>query len=171
MPAAVSDAQAAAVLGAAAPFQNGYLAAALARMTDAVAAAFPGGARALPTSAELQKCIGRAAAYSECIKPLIISSTSRPAGNTCIVLCLGKKHPAGSGGLATAAARLPAPQSMLGVPAHPTALCAPWRLFACLAPGEGACWLPQTGVWGHCVGPSGTSAEGVAVWPGGCTRS
>ena len=59
-PAAVSDAQAAAVLGAAAPFQNGYLAAALARMTDAVAAAFPGGARALPTSAELQKCIGRA---------------------------------------------------------------------------------------------------------------
>lgn len=46
------------MLAAAAPFQNGYLASALARMTDAVAAAFPGGARALPTSAELQKCIG-----------------------------------------------------------------------------------------------------------------
>ena len=46
------------MLAAAAPFQNGYLAAALARMTDAVSAAFPGGARALPTSAELQKCIG-----------------------------------------------------------------------------------------------------------------
>jgi len=59
-PAAVDDAGAAAVLAAAAPFQNGYLGAALARMTDAVAAAFPGGARALPTSAELQKCIGRA---------------------------------------------------------------------------------------------------------------
>jgi hypothetical protein len=59
-PAAVDDAAAAAVLAAAAPFQNGYLGAALARMTDAVAAAFPGGARALPTSAELQKCIGRA---------------------------------------------------------------------------------------------------------------
>lgn len=64
-PAAVSDADAAAVLAAAAPFQNGYLAAALARMTDAVSAAFPGGARALPTSAELQKCIGCAPALSD----------------------------------------------------------------------------------------------------------
>ena len=64
-PAAVSDADAAAVLAAAAPFQNGYLATALARMTDAVSAAFPGGARALPTSAELQKCIGCAPALSD----------------------------------------------------------------------------------------------------------
>ena len=45
-------------MAAAAPFQNAYLAAALQRMSDAVSAAFPGGNRALPTAAELQKCIG-----------------------------------------------------------------------------------------------------------------
>lgn len=44
---------------AARPFQNAYLAAALSRLSDAVTAAFPGGSRALPTSAELQKCIAR----------------------------------------------------------------------------------------------------------------
>lgn len=55
----LSRAQEEALLGVAAPFQAAYLAAVLSRMTDGVSAAFPGGTRALPSSAELQKCIAR----------------------------------------------------------------------------------------------------------------
>ena len=47
-----------ALLAAAGACQNAYLGAALSRMSDAVSAAFPGGNRALPTTAELHKCIG-----------------------------------------------------------------------------------------------------------------
>ena len=57
---AVSEAQAEALLGAAAPFRDAYLAAALGRLNDSIAAAFPGGTRPLPAAAELQKCIGSA---------------------------------------------------------------------------------------------------------------
>ena len=57
MPGA-SQAQQAAALAAVAPFQNAYLSAALGRLSDGVAAAFPGGARALASSAELQRLIG-----------------------------------------------------------------------------------------------------------------
>jgi len=39
-------------------FQQAYLGACLTRMSDAATAAFPGGSRTLPTSAELQKFIG-----------------------------------------------------------------------------------------------------------------
>ena len=49
--------QQAELVNTAAPFQNAYLAAALTRMSDAVAAAFPGTSRTLTSSAELQKCI------------------------------------------------------------------------------------------------------------------
>jgi hypothetical protein len=45
------------LLEAAAPLQHAHLAASLARISDAVTAAFPGGNRALPSSADLQKCI------------------------------------------------------------------------------------------------------------------
>ncbi len=55
---AASPQQQEALLEAAAPFQNAYLAGSLQRMSDAVGAAFPGGNRALPTAADLQKCIG-----------------------------------------------------------------------------------------------------------------
>ena len=58
VPPAASPEQQEALLEAAAPFQNAYLAASLQRMSDAVGAAFPGGNRALPTAADLQKCIG-----------------------------------------------------------------------------------------------------------------
>lgn len=47
-----------AVIGAAAGFQNAYLASALARMADAVSQAFPGGNRPLPSTSDLQRCIG-----------------------------------------------------------------------------------------------------------------
>lgn len=56
----MSEAQAEALLGAAAPFRDAYLAAALRRLNDGVAAAFPGGTRPLPAAADLQKCIGSA---------------------------------------------------------------------------------------------------------------
>ncbi len=55
---ALSEAQAAAVLSAAAPFQQAYLGAVLTRLSDAAGAAFPGGNRALPSAAELHKLIG-----------------------------------------------------------------------------------------------------------------
>lgn len=55
--AAVAPEQQAEVVNAAAPFQNAYLGASLARMSDAVTAAFPGTSRTLTSSAELQKCI------------------------------------------------------------------------------------------------------------------
>ena len=47
-----------AVVAAVAPFQQAYLGTCLTRMSDAATAAFPGGNRSLPTSAELQKFIG-----------------------------------------------------------------------------------------------------------------
>ncbi|KAL4458763.1 hypothetical protein ABPG75_013628 [Micractinium tetrahymenae] len=56
---ALDEAQAAAVLEAAGDFQNAYLAAALARLSEAASAAFPGSSRALPTAADLQKSIAR----------------------------------------------------------------------------------------------------------------
>lgn len=54
----LNEEQAEGLLAAVAPFQQAYLGATLARLSDAVSAAFPGGNRALPTSAELQKLIG-----------------------------------------------------------------------------------------------------------------
>ncbi|WIA17060.1 hypothetical protein OEZ85_013963 [Tetradesmus obliquus] len=56
-PAAQPD-QLAALLDASGPFRDAYLAACLGRMQDAVAAAFPGSARVLPSPADVQKCIG-----------------------------------------------------------------------------------------------------------------
>jgi conserved oligomeric Golgi complex subunit 5 len=55
---AVTEAQAEALLAAAAPFRDAYLSATLARLNEAVGAAFPGGSRPLPTAVDLQKCIG-----------------------------------------------------------------------------------------------------------------
>ena len=71
---AASPEQQEALLEAAAPFQNAYLAGSLQRMSDAVGAAFPGGNRALPTAADLQKCIGCASSalrnhHRTCICP------------------------------------------------------------------------------------------------------
>ena len=57
--AALDDEQAAALLGSAGEFQEAYLAAVLARLSEAAAAAFPGNSRALPTAADLQKSIAR----------------------------------------------------------------------------------------------------------------
>lgn len=51
--------QADALLECAADFQAAYLAAALGRLSEAAAAAFPGSVRALPTAADLQKAIAR----------------------------------------------------------------------------------------------------------------
>lgn len=66
MPPAVSEAQAEALLAAAAPFRDAYLSAALARLNEAVGAAFPGGSRPLPTAVDLQKCIGCDATQHTC---------------------------------------------------------------------------------------------------------
>lgn len=55
----LDEGQAAALLECPADFQAAYLAASLARLTEAAAAAFPGTARALPTAADLQKAIAR----------------------------------------------------------------------------------------------------------------
>ncbi|EIE21637.1 hypothetical protein COCSUDRAFT_30131 [Coccomyxa subellipsoidea C-169] len=57
-PALVED-ETEAVVAAVAPFQQAYLGSCISRMSDAAASAFPGGNRSLPTSAELQKFIGR----------------------------------------------------------------------------------------------------------------
>lgn len=57
MPAAAPETQEA-VVAATASCMNLYLAAVLSRVSDAVTLAFPGGNRALPTAAELHKCIG-----------------------------------------------------------------------------------------------------------------
>jgi hypothetical protein len=46
------------LLDASAPFRDAYLAAGLVRLQDAVGAAFPGSSRALPSPADVQKCIG-----------------------------------------------------------------------------------------------------------------
>ena len=54
----LTEGQVEGLLAAVAPFQQAYLGATLARLSDSVSAAFPGGNRALPTSAELQKLIG-----------------------------------------------------------------------------------------------------------------
>lgn len=58
-PPAMEPAQEAAVLAAPAAFEAAYLAAAEARLVEAAAAAFPGGPRALPTPADLQKLVAR----------------------------------------------------------------------------------------------------------------
>jgi hypothetical protein len=55
---ALTEQQGEAVLAAVAPFQQSYLGSCLMRMSDAASSTFPGGNRALPTSAELQKFIG-----------------------------------------------------------------------------------------------------------------
>ena len=55
---ALDEAQAEGVLAALAPFQQADLGGVLAQLSDAASAAFPGGNRALPSSAELQKLIG-----------------------------------------------------------------------------------------------------------------
>lgn len=57
VPPAAQPEQLASLLDAAAPFRDAYLAAALGRMQDVVGAAFPGSARALPSPADVQKCI------------------------------------------------------------------------------------------------------------------
>ncbi|GLC41103.1 hypothetical protein PLESTM_001156100 [Pleodorina starrii] len=46
------------LLAATGPFQTAYMAGCLSRLTDAVAAAFPGSSRQLPSATEVQKCIG-----------------------------------------------------------------------------------------------------------------
>lgn len=46
------------LLAATGPFQTAFMAGCLARLTDAVAAAFPGSSRQLPSPTEVQKCIG-----------------------------------------------------------------------------------------------------------------
>lgn len=56
--AAVAPDQLPGLLATAAPFRDAYLATALGRMQDAVSAAFAGGGRALPSPADVQKCIG-----------------------------------------------------------------------------------------------------------------
>lgn len=57
VPPAAAPEQLPALLAAAAPFRDAYLAAALGRLQDVVGAAYPGGARALPSPADVQKCI------------------------------------------------------------------------------------------------------------------
>lgn len=59
VPPAVVSEQLNELLATAAPFQHAHQGAALARISDAVQAAFQGGTRPLPTAAELQKCIAR----------------------------------------------------------------------------------------------------------------
>jgi hypothetical protein len=54
----LTEEEAEGLMGAISPFQQAYLGACLTRMSEAAMAAFPGGSRALPTSAELQKFIG-----------------------------------------------------------------------------------------------------------------
>lgn len=66
MVAALSEQQAQGVLAAAAPFQQAYLGAVLTRLSDAAGAAFPGGNRALPSSAELHKLIGWGLPVTHC---------------------------------------------------------------------------------------------------------
>ncbi len=63
-------------MAAIAPFQQAYLGACLTRMSDAATAAFPGGSRALPTSAELQKFIGYVLSSFTC-SPIFCHSCSR----------------------------------------------------------------------------------------------
>ncbi|GLI63871.1 hypothetical protein VaNZ11_006987 [Volvox africanus] len=46
------------LLAATGPFQTAFMAGCLSRLTDAVAAAFPGSSRQLPSATEVQKCIG-----------------------------------------------------------------------------------------------------------------
>lgn len=58
MVSGLTEEEAVALMAAIGPFQQAYLGACLTRMSDAATAAFPGGSRALPTSAELQKFIG-----------------------------------------------------------------------------------------------------------------
>ncbi|KAG2437843.1 hypothetical protein HXX76_005461 [Chlamydomonas incerta] len=55
---AVGPAQLQQLLAATSPFQTAYMAGCLSRLTDAVAAAFPGSSRQLPSATEVQKCIG-----------------------------------------------------------------------------------------------------------------
>jgi len=55
---AVTQTQLQQLLGATSPMQGAYLAISLNRMSEAVTAAFPGGARSLPSPADVQKCIG-----------------------------------------------------------------------------------------------------------------
>lgn len=66
-----------AVVAAVAPFQQAYLGTCLTRMSDAATAAFPGGNRSLPTSAELQKFIGCAAIPRDIL--LVISPSQASA--------------------------------------------------------------------------------------------
>ncbi|PSC76466.1 conserved oligomeric Golgi complex subunit 5 [Micractinium conductrix] len=56
---ALDEEQIAALLASAGDFQAAYLAAALARLSEAAGTAFPGSSRALPTAADLQKSIAR----------------------------------------------------------------------------------------------------------------
>jgi hypothetical protein len=57
VPPAVAPEQLPALLAVAAPFRDAYLAAALGRLQDVVGAAYAGGGRALPSPADVQKCI------------------------------------------------------------------------------------------------------------------
>ncbi len=56
-PPALDATQTTQLLQTTASLQQAYLAACVQRLTDSAVAAFPGGARALPPAAELQKCI------------------------------------------------------------------------------------------------------------------
>ena len=68
------------------PFQQAYLGACLTRMSDAATAAFPGGSRALPTSAELQKFIGYLPSAFPC-SPISCRSLSGLTTNQVRRLC------------------------------------------------------------------------------------
>jgi hypothetical protein len=57
LPPVVNPEQLPALLVVAAPFRDAYLAAALGRLQDVVGAAYGGGGRALPSPADVQKCI------------------------------------------------------------------------------------------------------------------
>lgn len=46
------------LLDVSAPFRDAYLTGGLVRLQEAVGTAFPGGSRALPSPADVQKCIG-----------------------------------------------------------------------------------------------------------------
>ena len=57
LPAVLPD-QLPQLLACVSPFESAYRSACLGRMSDAVATAFPGGSRSLPSPADVQKCIG-----------------------------------------------------------------------------------------------------------------
>lgn len=83
---ALDEEQIAALLDTAGDFQAAYLAACLARLSEAASLAFPGSTRALPTAADLQKSVGRvheelkAASASPRLAPLVAATVGQALG-------------------------------------------------------------------------------------------